>query len=165
MHIGAEFEGKFVVVGRGDTGDKGGRAHGVGNAVWPGKVIKAGDGMSHEVFNEKSGKAFERDSMNARAKALLDGPDGAFHFTDVTVGGNDVGVNREEVRADAFEFMVAMEVGDGETSVGVCLEHGAKRGQDGVVMPVRHKGRSAVTKVPRDGVEKGYALNIKKIGA
>jgi hypothetical protein len=80
--------------------------------------------MCHQVFNEKTWKAFEGEAMDARAKALLDGPDRAFDLTDVAVGGNDVCMNRKEVGSDAFEFMIAVEIGDMETPVCIVADHG-----------------------------------------
>ena len=115
------------------------------------------------MLNEESGESLEREAMDTRSEALLNGTDGTFNFTDMTVGRNDVKMNRGQVGSNAFELVVAVNAGDGETAVGISLEYGFQRKQDGVMVSIRDGGRGAVTNVAGYGVEKGHPLDIKEI--
>ena len=57
--------------------------------------------------------------MKDGAKTLLDGTDGAFDFTDVSVGSNKSKMNVREVVLYTLELGVAVYVGDGEIPGGI----------------------------------------------
>jgi hypothetical protein len=85
--------------------------------------------------------------MRTGAEAFFDCPDGPFNLANVTVGGNDVDDNGEERCANAFEFVVAVDTGDGKTTAGVKFDDVGEGGQDGVAVTVGHWGCGAKTEV------------------
>jgi hypothetical protein len=121
--------------------------------------------MLDEVLNQEARKAPERESMNAGAKALLNGADGAFDFAHVAVRGHNVSDNGEKVLADAVEFVIPMQGRNGETTTSVGFEDGSEGVENGVAVAVRHERGGAITNVSGDGVEKWDALYVEKIGA
>ena len=82
----------------------------------PRELIETTDGVGHHVLHEKTRKSTERESVGTCSQPLLDCAYGAFHFADVTVGGDHIHGDGEQVGAKAFEFVVAMYVADRETS-------------------------------------------------
>ena len=57
--------------------------------------------------------------MKDGAKTLLDGTDGAFDFTDMSVGSIKSKMNVREVVLYTLKLGVALNVGDSETPGGV----------------------------------------------
>jgi hypothetical protein len=77
------------------------------------------------VSDQKAWKAFEGQTVCARAEALFEGTDGPLDLADMAVGGDDVEANGEKGGASALELVVAMNVADGEATRGVASDDGA----------------------------------------
>ena len=103
--------------------------------------------MGNEMLDKEAGKPFERQPMNAGAKALLNGTDRTFDFPNVAVGRDHVSDDGKKVGTDTVKFVITEKVGHGKTSVGISCEDGVKGLENGVMVAVGHHGRSTETEV------------------
>lgn len=100
--------------------------------------------------------------MDTGAEALLDGADRPFDLANMTVCGNHVEMDWVEGIAEAREFVIGVDVGDGETATGVQFDDGKDLLQDCGIFAVGHGADSAELEVAGDRVEKNMTLDKKK---
>jgi hypothetical protein len=163
LDIAPEFKAHFIKVRRGGAGDDRVRTQSIGDAVCPWELVEASHSILDEVDDHKFGQAFEREAVDACARALLQRSVRSFDLAQVTVSGNDVHHDGEDLHADALELIVAVYVTDGEASMLVELDDAAKSPQDGAFASVGHRAYSAVADIARDGMKKWVSLYVDKI--
>jgi hypothetical protein len=145
------------------SGDESSGAKGVGNTIGPReKVEEAGD-LDDSPVDENFRKATVREAMYKRSKTLLDGADGPLNFANVAVSGNNVKVNVREMVADAFKFMIAVDVAEKETALRILVDDGSERTNNGGPGPVGDWCNGAEAKVARNGVKETELLHKKEI--
>ena len=103
--------------------------------------------------------------MNAGAQALLHGANGSFDLAHVTVSGDDVECDGQQLSANTVKFIVGVDVMDAETAGGVRFDNGTKTVENGGLTAVGGKGHGAVPDVAGNGVKKRDTLDVKKISA
>ncbi len=132
-------------------------------AMW--EVIQTADNIRDHVTEHELGKASERETVDARAEAILDSANGAFNFTNVTVGSDNVHFAWSNGLADAFKFGVSMDILDEKATVTVKLEKRGNFLKDGFVAAIRHQSDCAETHPAGDSVQKTVSLDEKEINA
>lgn len=83
LGVATKFNAHRIESGAAVTHDNGIGAKGVGDAVDPRKYVETPDNISDHVANQKFGEPMIGKSVNTGAKTLLNGPNGAFHFTNI----------------------------------------------------------------------------------
>ena len=122
LHVGAKLKLHSIVVWIGVTGNECRWTEVVGDAVFLRELVQASNGIGLHVSSHDLWDALKWQSVHARAEALLDCPDGPFHFSYVAVGGDYVELHWAHVVTDALELMVGMNGGGVKTTRLVKLE-------------------------------------------
>lgn len=165
LGIATELNAHGSKIGTRLSGDKSSRAKGVGNTVGPREKIEEAGDLDDSPVDENFRKATVWEAMYKRSKTLLDGADGPLNFANVAVRGDNVEVNVREMIADAFKFMIAMDVAEKETTLRILVDDGSERTNNGGAGPVGEWCNGAETKVARDGVKETELLHEKEINA
>ena len=92
--------------------------------------------------------------MDHCADALLDCPNGALDVANMVIGGRNVKLGREQVVAEAVEFIVRMDIRDVKTTAPVQLQDILGLVQQSPLRPVMYDASSAKTNLSGDGVKK-----------
>lgn len=103
--------------------------------------------------------------MSAGTGALLGGAVRAFNLADVTVGGNNFHVNGGHIAADAFKFLITVNVTDVESAGGVGVDDGPEAGSNCRLFLARDVHGGVEHQIARDGVKKMGGLGRKNINA
>jgi hypothetical protein len=120
-----------------------------------------GDGFAKKEFRKTAiGKAIEHG-----ASVLLDGPDGVFNLADMVISSSNTELSREEVGAKAFKFSISVDVGNEKTASRIELNDGLGFGKESRFVTSVDGRNGTKLKFAGNGVEKGEALDIKKIHA
>jgi hypothetical protein len=128
-------------------------------------LVETAENLGDNRFQENEGEAAERETVGKRAEPLLDGAYGSFDFSDVSIGSNNVEMNRGKVGSNGGKFMVTVNIGDGKTADGIKIDDTAEFFGDGRSGAVGDRDGGAETYVTRDGVKETLFLDEEKIDA
>jgi hypothetical protein len=140
LNIGAKFKAHVVVVGGGApvTMETGLRV--VDTPCVAGNMLRQRTTFGNHVNNEKFGQPLKRQTMNARAEPVFDGPNGALDFANVAVGGNHIKVDGENGGTETVKLVVGMDSSDSETATVVQFDDSKDLFQDGGILADQARG-------------------------
>ena len=125
-------------------------------AMW--ELIQTADHIIDHVKEHELGEASERETVDARAEAVLDSANRALKVTD---GSDDVHFNWANGLAYAFKFGVSMDILDQKVAVTVKLENHGNFLEDSFVRAIGHRSHCAETDPAGDSVPKSVSLDEK----
>jgi hypothetical protein len=103
--------------------------------------------------------------VDSGTDSLLEGAYGTLNLTNVTVRGNHMHVDREDVLTDTFKFVVGMNVMNREAASMIQTYDRFGFAEDGGLGLIGDLTDSAETNFSRDGVKKNHALDKEEIHA
>ena len=89
------------------------------NARQPRKLVETSVDLDDHAPDDKFGETAVGEAMDAGAEALLNGPDGQFDLTDVSVGCNNVEMCGRKIMSDTCKLMITVDVTHNKTASGV----------------------------------------------
>ena len=93
--------------------------------------------------------------------SFLHGAVGPFDLSDVTVGGNDVHDDGQQLGTEALELEVAMDVTNFETAEGIDSNGGFELAPECALLVVRDGRGGAIPNIARYGMKERVALDKK----
>ena len=103
--------------------------------------------------------------MGHDTKTLLDGADRPFYLANMAVSSDDVETDRREEITDTVKFVVAVNVGNCETTLLVHVNNSFEFGFNSQVTAIGDGDNGSVVEIARNCVKEAMVLNKEKIDA